>query len=52
MPVKAVYAVLNNLLYNVEVAAQEAKCAEFIVEKAEQDKNSAVIRVSSISQLS
>ena len=43
---------LTNAIKLKQVAAQEAECAEFIVEKAEKDKNSAVISMSSISQLS
>lgn len=42
----------TNAIKLKQVAAQEAKCAEFIFEKAEKDKNSAVISMSSILQLS
>ncbi|CAD5182857.1 unnamed protein product [Musa acuminata subsp. malaccensis] len=43
---------LTNAIKLKQVAAQEAECAEFIVEKAEKDKNSAVISMSTNSTFS
>ncbi|CAL9174049.1 unnamed protein product [Musa hybrid cultivar] len=42
----------TNAIKLKQVAAQEAECAEFIVEKAEKDKNSAVISMSTNSTFS